>query len=92
MNVNELRLNKLERENAQVERLGINVSYIVNSVACSVHKTRHGELHSFSDVERLYSPAQIESDCKCSLLQIPLDSSGVPLSQALVDSLRDLAR
>ena len=54
------------------------------------HRVRHGQLYGAQDVREFYSRSGESVNCKCSQIELLVDSKGQPLDPALVERVKGM--
>jgi hypothetical protein len=85
MSANEMRIQKIVREESDTKRLGIKVKYMCLSLSCEHHQALHGELFEVEKIKALYDLANVPADCRCAVTQVLVDDQGNPLTPAIVE-------
>lgn len=88
MNVKEMRLEKLEREEYEVRRLSILVKYLCLSTCCKYHYPSNGKLFDFSEIRKIYTVANVPDDCNCGITQVIVNELGIPLYPKNIERVR----
>ena len=91
MSVQEMLVRKIEQEEADVKRLGIDVRYLCFSLACSHHSYLLGKLLAIEEIRAIYCSGNVPDDCKCAVNQILVDPSGNPIYPGIVEKLKNAA-
>lgn len=92
MSVNSMRFGKILKEADEVKRLGISVKYMCLSLMCEHHKSLHGEVLDIGEVKSIYSLDNVPDGCRCGVTQIPVDETGKPIIQTIVEKAKSQAR
>lgn len=88
MSVNEMRIQKVLREENDTKRLGILVKYMCLSLSCKHHQSLHGELFGIDEIKKLYDLTRVPAECRCGVIQILVDDHGHPLTPSIVEKAR----
>jgi len=88
MSANEMRIQKLLREESDTRRLGIKVKYMCLSLPCEHHKSMHGELFEIEQLKKTYDLSNVPADCRCAVVQVLVDDLGNPLTPSIVEKAK----
>ena len=89
MSVQESLIRKIEQEEADVKRLGINVRYLCFCSACKHHNYLLGKLLTIEEIKVVYFSSEFPDDCRCAISQILVDTHGNRIHAGIVDKVKN---